>query len=188
MHAWPGQHGDPRLAGETEFEGLAELLDRGGFTAHAPQRVSQRLGEDRRVRHVQRHAEVDGLTRVQCDEQNPVDFLRRGARIQDRLRRGDFTEHPLEAQEITVEEGVVQRGAALHRCTRGHAGYVHDGYVFGVTAGDTVNRRQLTHPVGSDERAGAAADPGVSVRGVGGVELVGRSRPVDALYSEHFVE
>src|ERR1700736_1291186 len=103
-------------------------------------------------------------------------------------RRGDYTGHPREPHETTVEQGVVQWGAALDRRTRGHADYVHNGNVFGVTAGDTVKSRQLAHPMGSDERADAAARPGVSVRGVGGVELVRRSRPVDALYREQFVE
>ena len=56
MDARPGQHSDPGLAGESKFEGLAELRDRGRLTDHAPQRYPQRFGEDRRVGHVQRHA------------------------------------------------------------------------------------------------------------------------------------
>jgi hypothetical protein len=90
--------------------------------------------------------------------------------------------------ERAVGEGVVQQGPSRLGGGRGHPGDLHDRHVFGEAAGHAVDRTEFADAEGGDDGADSPPDAGVSVSGVGGIQLVGRADPLDALDGQHLVE
>jgi hypothetical protein len=150
------------------------VAERGGQPQGFRGRLDVQVGDVRGQFEVDRELEQPG------GPQHPVDLGHRVLRGDPRLRGGHLRVGADELVPAAVGERVVHQPVLLARHQRQAAADADDGNVLAVRPGDPVDRAQRADPVGDDHQA-EAAEPGVAVGGVGGVELVAGADPGERL-------
>ena len=107
----------------------------------------------------------------------PLGLRRRVLRRQGRAGAHNRLGHPVEQVEFAVAQRVVRERVALLRRQVRRADQMKHREMLGVGTRNTAHRGEFAHPEGGAQR-GDAAHPGITIRGVGGIELVTAGDPI----------
>ncbi len=183
----PGQHGDAARPVQQPRAAVEELPQQpriGGPVRH-DQRPLRRRHPSRH--HIRGQIQVHRPALPPHGPQYAVDLGRGVLRGQVGAGHRHLGEHPAEVPVLAVHQGVVHGPAGRGDLGGGHPGDGDDRHPFGVCAGHAVDGRQFADAEGGDE-GGGAAQPGVAVGGVGGVQLVAGTDPGEAGEGGHLIE
>lgn len=100
---------------------------------------------------------------------------------------GHLFGYPGEVGKVAIPQRVVQQITGALGALRRRADHVDHRQVFGVTAGHPIQRAQLPHTKGGEQRRRRFA-ASVTVGGIGGVQPVGAAYPGDLRMSENVIE
>ena len=135
-------------------------------------------GRDRRQRIIGRNEDIGGLIVAPRLGDNALHLDCAIVRIDERgaagRRRGQAGEIP----ELAIAESVMGDLAQTLVLIGRHPDDMKDQRALGFRAHDAVQRRQFADPVGGREQS-SAADAGVAVGGVRGVQFIGATDPFD---------
>ena len=128
-----------------------------------------------------------GLALEQYLDNEVIDLRLRGHCVEILGHAGQLAVNAEEAGEVAVAHGVVDLGHGGLQLLARRTNNVDDRHVLRVGPRDGVGGGELAHAEGSEECADAA-QAGVSIGRISGVELVGVAHPTNLLVGHNVVE
>ena len=119
--------------------------------------------------------------------QYTVNLMTGVLRIQHSAGRTQGLAHPVEVLEIAVAQRVVHQFSPTLRAATWGANNMQNGDIFRIAARQAIHRTEFPDPKGSQQRSGPG-DPGITVRRIGSVKLVGTPDPAHMRMVDHMVK